>query len=32
MANQKKCSKCKELKSVTQFSKETKSKDGLQTY
>jgi hypothetical protein len=30
MANQKKCSKCNELKSTTQFSKHIRSKDGLQ--
>ena len=32
MANQKKCSSCNELKSTTQFSKYTKSKDGLQPH
>jgi hypothetical protein len=32
MANQKKCSKCDELKPTTQFSKFTNSKDGLQGY
>jgi hypothetical protein len=29
---EKKCSKCNELKPITQFSKETKSKSGLQSY
>jgi hypothetical protein len=32
MANQKKCSKCDELKPTQEFSKYTKSKDGLQGY
>lgn len=32
MANQKKCSKCNELKPTHEFSKYTKSKDGLQPY
>ena len=32
MANQKRCSKCDELKLTTQFSKFTNAKDGLQNY
>ena len=32
MAKTKKCSSCNELKSTTEFSKQTKAKDGLQSY